>query len=449
MNNDKSISLKDKVIKDFKEFENSLNGMAKDEDGKIEKIHKIRLDALQKFEELGFPEKKLEDWKYTNINPIVQKEYSRKYKDISVKVAKKNISEFLIPGLDVNLLVFINGNFSKKLSNITYENNMVFIGSLVEAYSIHKELIDIHFSKYAKYGKEGLTALNTAYAYDGAFIYLPKGKILDKPIHLLFISDSKMVDIMTHPRNLIIAGEDSKATIIESYYSFNHNYSFTNVVNEIVLEKNSDIEHYKIQDESVKSYNVNSTYVNQDRDSRFHSVTITWGGNIVRNNLNVTFSGENSECLLYGLYAVKDNELIDNHTLVDHAIANCRSNELYKGILDDNSTGVFNGKIMVRKDAQKTNAYQSNKNIILSDKAGINSKPQLEIFADDVKCSHGATTGQLDKEELFYLVSRGIGKKEAQNMLLIAFAYDIIENIKIESLKKKLYQTLVKKLSKQ
>jgi len=432
MNNGNNITLKEKVINNYKEFENSLNGMARDENGKIEKIHSIRLDALKRFEELGFPEKKLEDWKYTNIHPIIEKNYSQKARDIAIKVAKKNISDFLFPGLETNLLVFINGIFSKKLSNIENGNDVLFIGSLSGAYKIHKELIDIHFSKYARYENEGLTALNTAYAYDGAFVYLPKGKILEKPIHIIFISDSKTTDIMSHPRNLIIAGENSKATVIESYHSFNHHFSFSNVVTEIVTEKESEIEHYKIQDESPKSYDINTTYVMQEKDSRFHSVTISWGGDIVRNNLNVILNGENSECLLYGLYAANESELIDNHTFVDHSVPNCRSNELYKGIMDDVSTGVFNGKIIVRVDAQKTNAYQSNK-----------------IFADDVKCSHGATTGQLDKDEIFYLMARGIGKQEAQRMLLIAFANDIIENIKIEAIRKKLYRLLVKKLSRE
>jgi Fe-S cluster assembly protein SufD len=442
-----NLNLKDKIISRYKEFEESLNGLAKDKDGNPEKVHCVKLDALKRFEQLGFPEKKSEDWKYTNITPVIQKDYSQKKKDKAVTVTKTAISDFVIPKLKANLLVFINGIFSRKLSNIITSDTTAYIGSFNDAYNIHKELIELHFGKYADYQNNGLTALNTSHARDGGFIYLPKDEIVEEPIHFLFVSDTRLKNILSQPRNLIIAGENSKATIVESYHSLNHNYSFTNAVTEIFANKNSGIEHYKIQDEVETSYNISTTQVNQERDSRYRSVTITWGGSIVRNNLNSVLSGENAECTMFGLYAAKRKQLYDNHTLVDHAVPNCNSNELYKGILNDNSNGVFNGKILVRKDAQKTNAYQSNKNIVLSDNAGINSKPQLEIFADDVKCSHGATTGQLDKEQLFYLRARGIGEAEAQNMLLIAFANDIIENIKPEPLRNKLYDTLIKKLS--
>jgi Fe-S cluster assembly protein SufD len=444
---DSNLNLKDKIISRYKEFEESLNGLAKNKDGNPEKIHYVKLDALKSFKQLGFPGKKSEDWKYTNITPIIQKDYSQKKKDKAVTVTKTAISDFVIPKLKANLLVFINGIFSRKLSDIITPDTTAYIGSFNDAYNIHKELFELHFGKYADYQNNGLTALNTSHARDGGFIYLPKDKVVEEPIHLLFVSDTRTKNILSQPRNLIIAGENSKATIIESYHSLNHNYSFTNAVTEIFVNKNSEIEHYKIQDEVETSYNISTTQVNQERDSRYRSVTITWGGSIVRNNLNSVLSGENAECTMIGLYTSKGKVLYDNHTLVDHAVPNCNSNELYKGIIDDNSNGVFNGKIMVRKDAQKINAYQSNKNIVLSDKAGINSKPQLEIFADDVKCSHGATTGQLDKEQLFYLRARGIGKAEAQNMLLIAFANDIIENIKLEPLRNKLYDTLIKKLS--
>jgi len=445
---DSNLNLKYKIISRYKEFEESLNGLAKDKDGNPEKVHCVKLDALKRFEQLGFPEKKSEDWKYTNITPIIQKDYSQKKKDKAVTVTKTAISDFVIPKLKANLLVFINGIFSRKLSDIITSDTTAYIGSFNDAYNIHKELFELHFGKYADYQNNGLTALNTSHARDGGFIYLPKDKVVEEPIHLLFVSDTRTKNILSQPRNLIIAGENSKATIIESYHSLNHNYSFTNAVTEIFANKNSGIEHYKIQDEVETSYNISTTQVNQERDSGYHSVTITWGGSIVRNNLNSEFAGENGECHMLGLYLSKDSELFDNHTLVDHAVPNCYSNELYKGIIDDNSSGVFNGKIMVRKDAQKTNAYQSNKNIVLTKKATINSKPQLEIFADDVKCSHGATTGQLNPEELFYLMSRGIGKTEAENMLLIAFANDIISNIKIEPLKEMLFDTLVKKLNK-
>lgn len=438
--------LKEKVIKNFKEFENSLNGLAKSKDGNIEKIHSVRIDAIKRFEQIGFPEFRSEEWKYTNIKPIIQKDFS--LVPLEPKITGKSIKQFLIPGLKANTLVFINGKYSEKFSDIITKDENVYIGSFRNGLMSHKTIIEKHFAKYAEYDINGFTALNTAYSIDGAFIYVPEGNVVKEPVHLVFISDKNDSDFMLQPRNLIVAGESSGVTVIESYHSLSNNYSFTNTVTEIHLGKNARVEHYRIQDENNKSYNINTTQVKQEKDSYYNALTITWGGSIVRNNLNSEFAGENGECHMLGLYLSKDSELFDNHTLVDHAVPNCYSNELYKGILDDNSSGVFNGKIMVRKDAQKTNAYQSNKNIVLTKKATINSKPQLEIFADDVKCSHGATTGQLNPEELFYLMSRGIGKTEAENMLLIAFANDIISNIKIEPLKEMLFDTLVKKLNK-
>ena len=439
--------LKEKVINNFREFENSLNGLAIGKDGKPGKIHSIRLEALKLFEEIGFPEFKSEEWKYTNIKPITQKDFNQFPEKVS-GIKEDIIHKYLIPGLDANILVFINGKFSDKYSKIITKDKNVFIGSFREGLSKHKNIIEEHFSKYAKYKSDGFTALNTAYSIDGAFIYIPDKLEIKTPVHLVFISDTDNSDTLSQPRNLIVTGESSSLEIIESYFSSGSNFSFTNSVTEIYAGSNSRINHYKIQDENEQSYNVSTTQVSQQKDSKYNSLTITWGGSIVRNNHNSEFKGENGECHFLGLFLAKDKELIDNHTLVDHAVPKCFSNEFYKGILDDNSSGVFNGKIMVRKDAQKTNAYQSNKNIVLSRKATINSKPQLEIFADDVKCSHGATTGQLNPEEVFYLMSRGIGRRESEEMLLIAFANDILENIKIEPLKEVLFNSLINKLKK-
>jgi Fe-S cluster assembly protein SufD len=439
--------LKEKVIKEFKDFENSLNGLAIGNDGKPGKIHSIRLEALKLFEEIGFPEFKSEEWKYTNIKPITQKDFNQFPEKVS-EIKEDVINKYLIPGLDANILVFINGKFSENYSKIITKDKNVFIGSFREGLAKHKNIIEEHFSKYAKYKSDGFTALNTAYSIDGAFIYIPDKLEIKAPVHLVFISDADNSDTLSQPRNLIVTGESSTLDIIESYFSSGSNFSFTNSVTEIYAGSNSRINHYKIQDENEQSYNVSTTQVSQQKDSKYNSLTITWGGSIVRNNHNSEFKGKNGECHFFGLFLAKDKELIDNHTLVDHAVPQCFSNEFYKGILDDNSSGVFNGKIMVRKDAQKTNAYQSNKNIVLSRKATINSKPQLEIFADDVKCSHGATTGQLNPEEVFYLMSRGIGRKESEEMLLIAFANDILENIKIEPLKEVLFNSLINKLKK-
>jgi Fe-S cluster assembly protein SufD len=245
---------------------------------------------------------------------------------------------------------------------------------------------------------------------------------------------------------LYVAEEGAEIKIVEDYYSIGDKHSFTNIVTEIYCGENSKLERYKIQNDNDKAYQVGTTQVMQEKDSRFSDTTISWGGAITRNNLTSVFNGSNTECHFYGLYMLTGKQHVDNHTLADHAMPHCYSNELYKGIIDDKATGVFNGKIMVREDAQKTNAYQSNGNILLSEDATIYSKPQLEIFADDVKCSHGATTGQLNKEELFYLQARGIGKEEARILLLNAFAGDVVDSVKIDKLREKLKDTLSKKL---
>ncbi|MEO8210004.1 MAG: Fe-S cluster assembly protein SufD [bacterium] len=437
-----NIDLKIKLLEDFRNLESSLNGETKNY------FHKIRQDAISSFEELGFPVKKLEEWKYTNINPILKHNFKTSFNLIEPKLSKDDIKNFLFDRENVNLLVFVNGKFDEMLSNIITVNEKVFIGSLLDGRVKFAEVVEKHFSKYADYKNHSLTALNTAFARDGAFIYVQKNTEVTEPVHILNISDSRKESYLSQPRNLFIAEEDASIKIIEDYYSIGDMHSFTNVVTEIYCDHNSNLERYKIQNDGDMAYHIGTTQVMQEKDSRFSDTTISWGGAITRNNLNSVFNGSNTECHFYGLYLLTGKQHVDNHTLADHAMPHCYSNELYKGIIDDKATGVFNGKIMVRVDAQKTNAYQSNGNILLSDDATIYSKPQLEIFADDVKCSHGATTGQLNEEEMFYLRARGIGKDEARILLLNAFAGDVIDSVKIEKLREKLSIELAKKLIK-
>ncbi|MBL7127838.1 MAG: Fe-S cluster assembly protein SufD [Ignavibacteria bacterium] len=290
--------------------------------------------------------------------------------------------------------------------------------------------------------------MNTAFACDSIFIYVPDGNKIKDPVIILNISDTKKPNTLLQPRNLIISGKDSSVTLIDLNYTVGNNHSLNNTVTEIFADKNSELNLYKIQSEGDKSFHIGTTQVHQEEYSKFNSATISWGGSITRNNLNSLLNGEGCECNFDGAFVLSGNQHVDNHTLVDHAVPNCQSNEFYKGILGDNSVGVFNGKIIVRKDAQKTNAYQSNKNILLTKTAAMNSKPQLEIFADDVRCSHGATTGQLNEDELFYLRTRGIDKKEARITLLFAFASEIIQKIKVEPLKNILFDMLHNKLKK-
>ena len=430
-------NLKEKILEEYKNIEKTFPGA-------YSELHHIRDNAKEYFKTFGFPNKKMEDWRFTNIKSIVNNDFE--FVKDKQKIEKNVLKNFLIPKLKTNLIVLINGEYSEEQSKIISENKNLFIGNLRDAINNKKDFVEKYFAKCADYKADGFTALNTAMAADGAFIHIPSDCGLKEPIMILNILDSRKSNVIGQPRNLIIAEKNSKAHIIEEYYSIGENDSFSNVVTEIYTDENSNIQYYKIQNEELNSFHVGTTQVFQEKNSVFSSVTISWGGSVIRNNLNSYLNGENIECNFKGLYYITGKQHIDNHTLADHATANCHSNEFYKGIIDDEADGVFNGKIMVRKDAQKTNAYQMNKNILLSNDAVINSKPQLEIYADDVKCSHGATTGQIDKEQLFYLKARGIGEKEGKKLLLYAFANEIIEDIQIEELKVYLEEKLSSKL---
>lgn len=433
-----NIDLKIKVLEDFRNMEAQVNGEAKSY------FNRIRKDAIAYFEELGFPSRKSEEWKYTNISPILKHEF--KSPSGRTEVLQSDIEPFLFDKNDVNLLVFVNGNFAESLSKVVSGDEKIYIGNLPDARVKHNEIIEQHFAKYADYKNDGLIALNTAIANDGAVVYVKKNTKLMQPVHIINIADARNENYMYQQRNLYVIEEGAEAVIAESYHTLGEKHSFGNIVAEVYCGMNSRTEHYKIQSEGDKAYQISTAQICQERDSYYSNTTISWGGSITRNNLNAVFAGGNTECHFYGLYLLNGKEHVDNHTLADHAVSDCFSNELYKGIIGDHATGVFNGKIMVRADAQKTNAYQSNANILLSDDATIYSKPQLEIFADDVKCSHGATSGQLSKEEMFYLRSRGISEADAKALLLNAFASDVIDSVKIDSLRENLLDTLQEKL---
>ncbi|HAY33826.1 MAG TPA: Fe-S cluster assembly protein SufD [Ignavibacteria bacterium] len=422
-------NLTKKLINEFQAYQSKLNGDASGS------LNHLRTDAMSVFEKLGFPVKKMEEWKYTNLSPVMNHDFEFS-SDLSVSgITRADINKYIFSDGNVNRLVFINGIYSRELSSVISNNEKIFIGSISDSMKNYKEIFEKHYSKYADYKNRSLAALNTAFSPEGAFIYLKKNTELDTPVHILNISDSKIKSVFSQPRNLIVIEEGSKIYIAEDYYSAGDNFCFTNMVTEIFCGKNSHTEHYKIQNEDERSFHVGMTQIHQEQDSHYSNTTISWGGSIIRNDLNSVFDGTNTESHFFGLYLLSGKQHVDNHTLADHKMPNCYSNELYKGIIGDNATGVFNGKIMVREDAQKTNAYQSNGNILLSDDATIYSKPQLEIFADDVKCSHGATSGQLNQDEMFYIKSRGIGDKDAKSLLLKAFASDVIDSIKIDEFK--------------
>ena len=419
-------------IKDFfvSYFNSSNNGFP------FKSLAGRRKEAFAIFEKQGFPTTKNEEWKYTNIIPVLRKDYN--YLP-SCSINKKDIEDYFTEGFKANVCVFVNGVFSKEYSTILDEN--IIVGNFSEA---NEEDITAYFNKEIYPANSALTALNTALAENGAYIKIPKGKVIEYPVVLHFIADTTEGNIFIQPRNLIIAEENSQAQIVELITTIGNNSSFTNTVTEIVVKDNAILQYYKTQNDPQSQ--VNTTQVYQEAKSLFTSVTISLEGELVRNNLNVSLNAEYCETFLYGLYFLKGKQHTDNHTLVNHAMPNCYSNELYKGVLTDKSRGVFNGKILVKPDAQKTNAFQSNKNILLSQDAIMDTKPQLEIYADDVKCSHGATVGQMDEEPLFYLRSRGISENAAKALLVNAFANDILEHIKIDVLKEKIEHVISTRL---
>ncbi len=404
----------------------------------------LREKAFAEFDKSGFPTIKNEEWKYTNLKSIFDKNF--KSTCVSSASVKNLLVDSLFNSIKANKLVFVNGSFNPELSSIIEKDSAIVISNLAKARKENTIVFDAHFGNYAKIENESLNAMNTALMSDGAFVYVPSNKKVENPIIIINVVDANDMNVLSQPRNLIILEKNAEACIVESYISVGVNASFINVVNEIYVNENAHLEHYKIQQQTGESYQNNYTQIFQEANTNINQVTLTLDGTMVRNNLHFYMNGKNCDTLLYGLYITEGSNHIDNHTRVDHAMPNCQSNELYKGIMKDKSTAVFNGKIMVHLDAQKTNAYQRNQNVLLDPEASINTKPQLEIFADDVKCTHGATIGQLDEEPMFYLRSRGIPEDVARKMLLNAFADDIAEKIKIPELVGLLEQLIEEKL---
>ncbi len=410
-------------------------------------VHAIRKAGISHFAELGFPTLQHEEWKFTNMMPVTKFPFKIMLEPSSDQFTPQEIKRFTFGGMPCNRLVFVDGYYSPKLSSLGPELDDVQMGSLAVALEERSGLIEKHLARYARYNDNAFVALNTAFLKDGAFIWLPPNKVVQKPIHLLFVASSRGKGITTHPRNLVLAEKGSKGTIIENYVSIADAAYFTNSVTEVVMGENVMVEYCKVQDESRGAFHVATVQFHQDQNSKLVSHSISTGARLARNNIQTVLDGEGIECVLNGLYVAKDEQLVDHHTVVDHAKPHCNSHEFYHGILDGSSKGVFNGKIFVRKDAQKTDAKQTNKNLLLSDSATVNTKPQLEIFADDVKCTHGATVGQLDEEAIFYLRSRGIGIETARQMLVYAFASSILDKITLEPVREQLERMLLGQLA--
>jgi len=419
-----SSEIKNWYLKNYELFENSLNG------DRFSSINGLRKEALNKFSDLSFPTVKDEEWKYTSIAPLLEHNFVPSLNKKTL--TKDQIENFLFDDLESNVVVVINGHFSEELTSLNKIPKGVEISSFAKAISSNSPLVKKHFSKYADFSKHIFTSLSTAFTRDGVLIHISEGKIIERPIHILFITSSENEKLLIQPRNLFVAEKNTQATIIEHFVNINSGVYFTNTVTEIVVGENAIIDHLRLQEESKSAFHIGRMDIDLERTANFTSHFISLGASLTRNDFNARFNDEGGECTLNGLFLTEGNQHFDVHTLIDHAKPHCNSHEHYKGILDDNSRGVFNGKVIVQPDAQKTNAFQENNNIILSKEALVNTKPQLEIFADDVKCSHGATIGQLDNDAMFYLKSRGIGEEAARAILIHAFASDVIKSVKVK-----------------
>ncbi|AXG73631.1 Fe-S cluster assembly protein SufD [Flavobacterium arcticum] len=430
------MDLKDKLLSSFMAFEERVDVHST--------LHDIRTDAIKNFENKGFPTKKEEAWKYTSLNSILKNDFSV-FPKSETALHYADVKKYFLHDIDTYKLVFIDGVFSSYLSSTTHDGIDVCLMSSALTKPKYKDIVDTYFNKIAN-TDDSLTSLNTAFAIEGAFINIPKSKVADKPIEIMYLSTGNEAALMVQPRNLVIVGENAQVQIIERHQSLNSNPVLTNSVTEMFVQERAILDYYKIQNDVQTANIVDNTYIAQKGDSNASVHTFSFGGNVTRNNLNFYHQGEHIESTMKGITIIGDKQHVDHYTLVQHATPNCESHQNYKGIFDGNSTGVFNGKIYVEKEAQKTDAFQQNNNVLLSEKATINAKPQLEIFADDVKCSHGCTIGQLDESAMFYMQSRGIPKKEAKALLMYAFSNEVIESIKIPELKSRITKLIAKKL---
>ena len=412
--------------------------------GSPDYMNDIRDVAIEKFNEMGIPDKKNEKYKYTDL----QREFDNGYKMyLSPKNIQFDVADIFtcdVPDLNTKVILLLNGWYYDRENLIQELPGGAIIGSFQKAAELYPELVKKHYSKYASL-EEGAVAMNTAFAKDGIFMYVPKGVVIEKPIQIINILMDEEEGFTQH-RNLFIMEENSQASVVICDHTLSKPNFLTNSVTEVFVDKNASLDYSRMQNEHNGSKQVSHLYINQERDSRVNTNTISLHGGLIRNNVHVLLNGEGCDNNTLGLYLTDKGQHIDNYIYMDHAYPNCTSNQLFKGVLDDFATGAFNGKVLVRQDAQKTQAFQANNNILLTDDADINTKPQLEIYADDVKCSHGATVGQLDEDALFYLRARGIQKKEAKLLLMYAFAHDVISKIKIPALQERIQDLVDKRL---
>ena len=430
------MDLKDKLVSSFMAFENNVD---------IDHpVHDIRSEAIRNFEAKGFPSKKEEAWKYTSLNNLQKVDFSIFPKEENA-LEYHQVKKYFLHEIDTYKIVFIDGIYSSYLSETTHDGVDICLMSSALTKPMYKQVIDVYFNKIAS-REESLTTLNTAFSREGAYIYIPKNKAPKKPVEILHFATGNEASLMLQPRNLIIVEENAELQVIERHQSLTSNDVLTNCVTEIYAAKNAIVDYYKVQNDAREASLIDNTYISQKDNSVVKVHTFSFGGKLTRNNLNFFQNGEHIDSTLKGVTILGEKQHVDHHTLVHHKEPNSESHQDYKGIYGEKSTGVFNGKIIVDKIAQKTNAFQQNNNILLSNQATINTKPQLEIFADDVKCSHGCTIGQLDEEAMFYLQSRGIPRKEATGLLMYAFANNVLESVRIPELKKRINKLIANKL---
>jgi len=432
------MELKEKLASSFLAFENKVDIDT------TSKVHDIRTEAFGAFESKGFPTKKDEEWKYTSLNAVLKHDYNVFPKAIPT-LAYEQVKKFLLNETDCYNLIFIDGVFSSFLSETTHDGLDVCVMSAALEKPKYKMVIDAYFNQLAN-KKNSLSDLNTAFSNEGAYIQIPKNTVVPKPIQIVNFSTGTEKELLIQPRNLVIVGENAHVQIVERHQSLTENNTLTNSVTEIFVKTRGIVDVYKMQNDRASASLIDSTFVSQKRDSVASVHTFSFGGNLTRNNLEFYQEGTHCVSHLNGISILNEKQHVDNHTLVKHKAPNCESHEMYKGIYDDRATGVFNGKVIVEQAAQKINAFQQNNNIIVGDKASVNTKPQLEIFADDVKCSHGCTIGQLDESALFYMQQRGIPKKEAKALLMYAFSNDALKDVKIPELKAQLNKIIAHKL---
>jgi Fe-S cluster assembly protein SufD len=410
-------------------------------------LQDLRDRGAARFAALGFPTVRDEDWRFTNVAPIAAAEFKPAGVD-AAHATEAELAGYLYSDA-AHRIVVVNGRFVAELSRAANLPAGVRVGSLAAAVTEQADVVQRYLGQLAEFGARAFTALNTALSSDGAYVYIPDGVILEQPLHLLFVTTAHGAagPIMTNPRALVVAGDRSQSRIVETYVGPGGAVYFTNAVTEVFAGEDAVVDHYKVQQESMDAFHVASMHLHAARSSNVSSHSFSLGGRLARNDVFAMLDGEGAECTLNGLYLADGDRLVDNHTSIDHAKAHCPSHEIYKGILGGKARAVFNGKIIVRQDAQKTDAKQTNRALLLSDDASINTKPQLEIFADDVKCTHGAAIGQLDEDAIFYLRARGLTYFEARDMLIHAFAGDILNRVKVDPLRVALEEELYAQLA--